>query len=353
MQKKRKVPFILMLVFSIVAILSLVGCSNDSSKSDDNKSASKTDSKAADSEYPITIKHAFGETVIKSKPKRVATIQWANQDVALALGVVPVGFSAANYGIKDNDTGILPWTQEKLDELGAKSPNVYQDTDGLDYEAIADSKPDVILAAYSGITKEDYKKLSEIAPVVAYKDQPWVTSWRDQVKYDSMGMGMEKEGEQLIKDTEKLIADTAAKYPDIKGKKAAFGMFNTTDLSKFYIYTPSDPRGEMLEEVGMEYPEGIKKQIKDDSSFYLELSAENADALNDTELLVVYGNNTTLKTLQKDPILGKVPAIKKGNVVVIEDNTPLAAAGTPSPLSVKYTIDDYLSKISDVAKNVK
>lgn len=346
----KKITKVMLFAFVSVLVLALAACSGDSSK---DKTSSDKKTESAGSGYPIKIQHAFGTTTIDKKPKRVATIAWANHDVALALGVVPVGFSAANYGIKDNKTGILPWTKEKLDELGAKSPNVYQDTDGLDYEAIADSKPDVILAAYSGITKEEYNKLSEIAPVVAYKDQPWVTSWRDQVKYDSMGMGMKKEGEQLVKDTEKLIADTAAKYPDIKGKKAAFGMFNTTDLSKFYIYTPSDPRGEMLEEVGMEYPEGLKKQVKDNKSFYLELSAENADVLNDTELLVVYGNSTTLKTLQKDPILGEVPAIKKGNVVVIEDNTPLAAAGTPSPLSIKYTIDDYLSKISEVAKNIK
>lgn len=346
----KKMTKVLLFAIMSVLVLALAACSDDSSK---EKSSSDTKSESADGQYPIKIKHAFGTTTIEKKPERVATIAWANHDVALALGVVPVGFSAANYGIKDIKTGILPWTQEKLDELGAKKANVYQDTDGLDFEAIADSKPDVILAAYSGITEEEYNKLSEIAPVVAYKDQPWVTSWRDQVKYDSMGMGMAKEGEQLIKDTEKKIADTAAKHPEVKGKKAAFGMFNTTDLSKFYIYTPSDPRGEMLEEVGMEYPEGIKKQIKDDSGFYLELSAENADVLNDTELLVVYGDDTTLKTLQKDPILGKVPAIEKGNLVVIEDNTPLAAAGTPSPLSIQYTIDDYLSKISDVAKNVK
>lgn len=341
-----------MLLFAVLSILvlALAACSDDSSKesSDNTKETASTDT-----QYPIEIKHAFGTTTIDKKPERVATIAWANHDVALALGVVPVGFSAANYGIKDIKTGILPWTQEKLDELGEKNPNVYQDTDGLDFEAIADSQPDVILAAYSGITEEEYKKLSEIAPVVAYQDQPWVTSWREQVKYDSMGMGMEKEGEQLIKDTEKTIADAAAKHPEIKGKKAAFGMFNTTDLSKFYIYTPADPRGEMLTDLGMEYPEKIKEQVKDNSSFYLELSAENADVLDDTEMLIVYGDDKTLATLQKDPILGKVPAIKNGNVIVVEDNTPLAASGTPSPLSIQYTIDEYVTKISDVAKNVK
>ena len=93
--------------------------------------------------------------IIESKPERVATVQWANHDVALALGVVPVGFSAANYGVQD-DSGLLPWTAKKLKELGVEDPNVFQDTDGLDFEAISDANPDVILAAYSGITQEDY-----------------------------------------------------------------------------------------------------------------------------------------------------------------------------------------------------
>lgn len=248
---------------------------------------------------------------------------------------------------------MLPWTAEKLKELGEENPNIYQDTDGLDFEAIADSNPDVILAAYSGITQEEYDTLSQIAPVVAYKEIPWVTSWRDQVTLNTQGMGMEAEGQQLIKDTEKLIQDKVSEHPEIKGKKAAFAMFTATDLSKFYIYTPADPRGEFLNELGMEYPESLNKQITDDSSFYLELSAENADALSDVEIFIAYGDDTTLPALQADPILGKVPAIQNGHVVVIGDNTPLAAAGTPSPLSIAYTIDEYLSLISDVAKNIK
>lgn len=276
---------------------------------------------------------------------------WANHDVVLALGVVPVGFSAANYGIQD-DSGLLPWTAEKLKELGEENPTVFQDTDGLDFEAISDSNPDVILAAYSGITKEEYDTLSQIAPVVPYEETPWVTPWRDQILLNAKGMGVEEEGKKLVADTEKLIADKANEYSVIKGKKAAFVMFNTADLSSFYIYTPADPRGEFLSDLGIEYPEGIKKLIINDG-FYIQVSAENADALNDTDLFITYGNKDTLAALQADPILGKVPAIAAGNIVVVEDNTPLAAAGNPNPLSIQYTIDEYLTLISDVAKNIK
>lgn len=302
--------------------------------------------------YPITIKHAFGETTLEKKPERVASIAWSNQDVALSLGVVPVGFSAANYGVQDG-SGMLPWTAEKLKELGEENPNIYQDTDGLDFEAIADSQPDVILAAYSGITQEDYDTLSEIAPVVAYQETPWISSWQDTVLYDSMGMGMEAEGKQLIEDTEKLIEEKAADVKDMAGKKAAFVSVSPEDLSKFYIYTTGDPRGAFIEELGMKYPENITEQIKDENSFYLEFSLENADVLNDLDLFVMYGNADTLKALQADPLYGKIPAVKRGSVVLIEDNTPLAAAGTPSPLSIEYTIDDYLKLVSEAITKVK
>lgn len=49
--------------------------------------------------YPIVIEHAFGETVIESRPERIVTVGWENQDTPLALGIAPVGVSAANYGL--------------------------------------------------------------------------------------------------------------------------------------------------------------------------------------------------------------------------------------------------------------
>jgi iron complex transport system substrate-binding protein len=338
-------------------LITLVGCSDQQSSSQPEPTSTEesnteiADSEVITSEYPIVIKHALGETVIEEKPERIVTISWANHDVALALDVVPVGFSAANYGVQD-DSGMLPWTAEKLKELGEEQPNIFQDTDGLDFEAISDANPDVILASYSGITQEEYDTLSQIAPVVAYETGPWVTSWRDQITLNSMGMGMEEEGKQLVADTEKLIQDKANEHPEIKGKKAAFAMINATDLSKFYVYTPADPRGEFLGELGMEYPESIMSQISDPNSFFIELSAENADALNDVEVLISYGDENTLKALQADSILGKVPAIERGSVVIIGDNTPLAAAGNPNPLSIQYSIDEYVNLLSEAVSKL-
>lgn len=354
--KKLTIP---MLLSSLALVIVLAGCggnnsSNNSASSADAQNTTPATSEASDSEqsasqYPITIKHALGETVIEKKPERVVTISWANHDIALALGVVPVGFSEANYGVQDGSR-LLPWTKAKLEELGVTEPNLFQDSDGLDFEAISDADPDVILAAYSGITQEDYTTLTQIAPVVAYQKAPWVASWREQVLYDSMGMGMQAEGEQLIKDTENLIKEKVAAYPEIQGKKAAFAYIDPSDLSQLSIYAPGDPRGDFLIELGLPFPDALASLISD--SFYLQLSAENADALNDTDLIVAYGDDKLLAALQADPLLGKVPAIQRGSVVMIENNTPLAAAGNPNPLSIAYTLDEYLGLVDEAAKKV-
>ena len=130
------------------------------------RTASDNDS-AAGSEgttgFPVTIEHAYGETTITEKPERIATVAWANHEVPLALGVVPVGMSKATWGDDDND-GVLPWVEDKLEELGAETPVLFDETDGIDFEAVADTAPDVILAAYSGLTQEEYDTLSKIAP---------------------------------------------------------------------------------------------------------------------------------------------------------------------------------------------
>jgi len=349
MHTKRKMPSVLMLLLSIVAILSIVGCSSQSTPDSNEK---KSESTNTDSEYPITIKHALGETVIESKPERVVTIQWGNQDIPLALGVVPAGFSAANFGVQDN-SGLLPWTKEKLDELGAKEPNVFQDTDGLDYEAISDAKPDVILAAYAGITQEDYDTLSQIAPVVAYPKAAWATTWREQVELNSTGMGMKVEGEKLIKDIEEMIKEKLSNYPQINGKKVVWVNFSAKDLSKLHIYTPVDSRASFLHELGLEYPESITEMIKDPNSYSLELSSENVEALYDADIIVGYGNDELLKTIQANSLLGNIPAVKRGSVAFIESDTPLVAAGTPTPLSIEYTIDDYLELISGAIDKIE
>lgn len=331
---------------SLAAILSFVlaACGTDSGM-DANKQESDSTG------YPITIEHAFGKTVLDQKPERIATISWGNQDVPLALGVVPVGVSKANFG-SVSQQGLHSWTQKAFEDLGVTNPVVFDDTDGLDFEAIADTSPDVILAAYSGLTQEDYDTLSQIAPVIAYPDKPWQTLWRQQVLLDAKGMGMEEEGKQLVADTEKLIQDKQKEYLQLEGKSAAFIWVDTSDTGSFYVYLPKDPRAAYLTDLGLSFPKSLEDQVKDADDFSISLSSEYADLLNDVDILVTYGDSTTLDLLRKDALFGKIKAIQRGSVVVLENDGELAGAATPTVLSIQATIDSYLKELATAADQV-
>ena len=330
---------------AVACAVLMTGCAGKTTEENNGSDAQNTSAA-----YPIKIQHAYGETVIESEPKNVATIAWGNHDVPLALGTVPVGVSKANYG-KSDENGLLPWTAAKYKELGVEKPVVYDDIDGLDYEAISDSNPDVILAAYSGITQEEYDLLSQIAPVVAYPKNAWQTLWREQITMDATAMGKQAEGEALVKELDELIKEKTANDTNLKGKTAVFCYFNPADLGKFYIYLPTDPRAAYLTDLGLAFPESISKLGAD--SFSIEVSAENIDVLKDADILVAYGKDDLLKALQSDALLGTVPAVKNGAVALIEDGSVLSASCTPSALSIPATIDEYLEILGAAASNVK
>ncbi len=341
---------LLSLLLSTTILASAVGCGATETSNNTEESAETNVSAEADG-FPLTIEHAFGETVIESKPERIVTLSWGNQDTVLALGVVPVGVSAANYG-KMTENKLHLWTDEAFAELGETNPNVFNDETGWDYEAIAAAEPDIIIASYSGFTEEEYNLLSEIAPVVPYKETAWKTSWRDQTIDNATAMGMKSEGEALVEETDALITEKLAQYPELEGKTAAYCWISQDDMSTFYAYLPSDPRASYLNDLGLATPDSILTMAGDTEDFYVTISRENADQLNDVDILVVYGDEGLLDALQADSLMSQIPAVKNGAVAIIDETTALAAATTPSILSIPYAIDDYLGLLSEAVKKV-
>jgi iron complex transport system substrate-binding protein len=333
---------------SAALLVGLAGCAQ--SPASGGADATSSASAGSDS-FPVTVKHAYGTTTVDEKPKRVATIGWGNAEVPLALGVVPVGMAKANYGDDDGD-GVLPWVKERLDDLGAKTPVLFDETDSIDFEAIADTRPDVILAAYSGITKAQYETLSKIAPTVAFPKTAWGTTLDQTIELDSAAMGMRTEGKQLLADLHDRIDSDVAEHPVIKGKTAMFGYFDPSDLSQIGFYSTKDPRAGFLEQAGLQTPEVVADASARTDAFYTTVSAEKADEFADVDVIILYGDEALLKKLQADPLIGRIPAIERGSVVLLPDNTPLAAEANPSTLSIGWGLDKYLDLIDAAASKV-
>lgn len=301
-----------------------------------------------ESQFPITIQHAFGTSIIKQQPKRVATVAWANHEVPLALGIVPVGFAAAKFGDDDGD-GVLPWVAARLRELNAKTPVLFDEGDGIDFEAVAATQPDVILAAYSGLSQSDYDTLSMIAPVVAFQDAPWSTNWRSMIRINSAGLGMKKEGDALIKKIETDIAEQVARYPELHDKSAMFiTHLDPTDLSVIRFYSTHDARVSFFDDLGLHSPDSVKK-ISRNGQYSGESSIEQIDEFNDVDIFVTYGNDNLLTPLNANPLMSKMRAIKNGAIVML-GNSPLATAANPTPLSISWVLNDYISALAAAAR---
>lgn len=333
----------------LAAALAVAGCTVPTT----TPAASAGSSRTGGQTYPISIAHAYGTTTIPAKPQRVATVAWANHEVPLALGVVPVGMSKATWGDDDGD-GVLPWVEKKLTELGAATPVLFDETDGIDFEAVAETKPDVILASYSGLSREDYDTLSKIAPTVAYPQVAWGTSVQDMITVNSTAMGMAAQGVELVNRLDATVQAAFAAHPTLTGKSVMFSYIDPKDFSKIGFYTSHDTRPGFLASAGMRMPSLVAERSAATSAFYDTISAEQADRLDDVDILVTYGpaDGSLLAAMQKDPLLSTIPAVRRGSVVTLTDSTPLAASANPSPLSIDWGLDDYVALFAAAADKV-
>jgi iron complex transport system substrate-binding protein len=330
--------------------LSLSACSTGPAAS-----GAPASEQAASSQFPVTIKHAFGETTIKEQPKRVVTISWVNDDVAIALGVVPVGVPKNEWG--GNDKGSTPWKDAALEKLGAgfgsdKAPVQFSETDGVNFTEIAKLNPDVILAAYSGLEEADYKKLGEIAPVVAHPEIAYGTSWQDSTTIIGKALGKEAEAKKLIDDTEATIKDKVAKYPQLTGKSFIYGNLEPAKGDGVNVYTANDNRPRFLSEIGMKLAPVVEENSKGSKEFFFPWSAEKANELKSDIFVTWVPDSSTADAIKADPLLGQIPAIKGGALVADSDNTLTLAISASSPLSLPWSLDTFLPQLGKAADAV-
>ena len=128
----------------------------------------------ADNVFPRKVVHFKGSTEIKKAPTKVVILSTGQLDVALTLGVVPIG-STKGDGAATVPEYLKKAFPKHADKLGAikdvgsrKSPSI---------EDIGNLSPDLILVNQAGKDDIDalYKSLSEVAPTVVTqgKSEAW------------------------------------------------------------------------------------------------------------------------------------------------------------------------------------
>lgn len=330
---------IAVLAAAAAAALALAGCSPSAPE--------ETGSDAAAGEgFPITIEHAFGETEIPAAPERVATWGWGSTEAALALGVVPVAMAQQTYGA--NEDGVLPWVADELDELGEDTPVILTDDgEAPPYEELVEAAPDVILAPYSGITEEQYELLSEIAPTVAYPDEPWTTPWRETVTIVGTALGLADEAQGVLDDLDAELAAQAEAHPELAGKTVA-AVWDVAGT--FYVYTPEDSRVEFLSGLGLEDAPAVAELANGDSPFYYTLSYEQLDQLESDLVISYHDTQEEADAFLASPPIQAIPAVARGQVAQVVGTELIAAVSPPTALSLTYGLDELVASLSAAAQ---
>lgn len=293
-------------------------------------------------DFPVTLTHEYGETVIAAKPERIATIGWMTQDVVLALGQVPVGVPKQEWGGDENM--LLPWVTAKVEELGGELPVRYDDT-AIPFEEILALAPDLILAPYSALTKEEYDRLSQIAPTVAWTGAVWSGTWQDITLTVGKALGQTGEAQALVDATDAKLAEAAAAHPEFAGRSFTIG-WGDPAKGEIGIYVGSDPRVQMIEDLGLKLSNGARALAAD--NFYVPISIENIGTLDADVLITWQSDQAELDALLANEVFARFGPVADGNFIAMLDRSFVMATSAPSVLSIPWSVEKLVPELARV-----
>ncbi|GAA1147569.1 ABC transporter substrate-binding protein [Microbacterium natoriense] len=289
---------------------------------------------AGDSDaFPVTVEHAYGETTVPAQPTRIVSVGMTEQDTLWALGLEPVGVTEWYGG---HDFASWPWAD---DARGDSEPEVLTTSDGLDFEAIALLDPDLIIGTNAGLTKEDYERLSEIAPTVAHSaDYPmYFEPWDVQTLQIGEATGLLDEAQKLVDDIDQQFADAAEAHPEFAGTPIVFLQNAIYDGSA--IAYQDGLSTDFLTGLGLVVPSEIDAYApEDESGGQAYIPVENLDVLNAADVLIWGTESEDDVSALEDTAFVSALTPQKSGKVVYTDGVTAGAIYFSSPLSLPYVL---------------
>lgn len=127
---------------------------------------------------------------------------------------------------------------------------------------------------------------------------------------------------------------------------------DTADLSTVNFYTANDTRAAFFEDLGLATPEAVT-EASAAGEFSGSVSAEQVDLFDDVDVIVTYGDQELVDTLEADPLLSQMPAVANDAVVFLDGEGPLGTAANPTPLAIPWVLEDYADLLADAAAKAK
>lgn len=309
------------MIATLLILLALAGCSRDHSPAPRPTIVQGPDG------FPVSIPHRYGGTYLVSRPDRVVTLGWNDQDLVQSLGIKPVGvrFTQPEYPT-------YPWVAPEVSQ-----PPVVSGVE-LNFEAIAAAKPDVIVAIGADIDRPSYDRLTRIAPTVVSEDRVdrAETPWYNQLFTTGKALG--KSDQARIRSEE-----VGSRYNQVRGGHQYW--VNRTAAVDWV----ADGQGSVL--VGFRDP---RRAVFDGLGFLSQRYAgpvpdNELKAKADEDLLVVVG--ATEQQAKSTAGLADLRAVTEGRAIYIPADSPVVSAlRLGGPLARIYALEQLTPQLEKALK---
>ena len=281
------------IVATCMTAMMFVGCASNNTTNEDKTT-----------ENTVTVTDVRGEVEIPANPKRIVDLS-GNSDILSILGYKVVG--TANSDAYDY-TKFPSYLEETLS--GAKILG-YSMQDTMDVEAVMNLNPDLIVI--STVQEKMYDALSEIAPTVMIQLE--ALNWKDDVRALGKVFGKEDVANEWIANYENKAKEAGDKIKAEYGEDTTYLSFLASG-GQFFIFDGAGFGDVLYNDMGLAKPAGMPEQ----TDISLPVVTYEGLAAIQSDYIFVIATDEDLAQLEANSIWNNLPAVKNGNVVVLESS---------------------------------
>ncbi|GAA4208606.1 iron-siderophore ABC transporter substrate-binding protein [Streptosporangium oxazolinicum] len=300
--------------------------------------------------YPLTLTTWAGESTLQKRPERIAVVGMSpNMDALQSLNVTPVYALTEDpvVGWRDN-----AWAQkiEKVDTATRK--------DAINFEGIAATNPDLIVAVGTIVEKPDFQKLADIAPVLETEKEGEIP-WQDLQRLVGKTLDLGAAADKVVTSAEQTIAEVATAHPQFAGKTITIANDYGPQYGLSYYTVAGSITEGVMTNLGFTANPNAKKFVDEDV-----VPDENLGLLDADLLVVVYSSEAIRKAREAKPLFKALKPVTEGRYVALTlvegDPTKLTnaagqqvenvtwmlrmgASATSLPWGVKVIADQWLA----------
>ncbi|SHE25314.1 ABC transporter substrate-binding protein [Actinomyces glycerinitolerans] len=331
------------------AAVLLAACASGGSSTAGPSAAAGNASQGATESFPITIAHTYGSTTIAAEPTRIVAISTVDADVVISLGVVPLGMPAVAADADGEEA--YPWTTAGLEALGAgwdtvAAPTLYAAAEDVDVDAVAALEPDLILGVHSGMSEDEYARLSAVAPTLAYPADAsaYEASWEAVTVAVGRALGRSAAAEALVNTTTDVLTTARTLNPALSGATYAAVALDASGPS-ITVYTEVDTRSQVLRQLGLTLAPAAQAAEGAAGAVAANYPLSEAEELEADLLWAQVGGDGAVDAVKADPQLEKIPAVANGTALFVADEVAAMSLAAASPLSLPWCCENHVPDI--------